>query len=400
MLVRRVRVFLVSLVGAAGRRGLLVQAAALAWVTTLSLIPLLAAFSFVGAQLFETYRARILEAASAILPWPEETVLARIEQLVAEAESVRVIGFLSFLVITLGLFDAVERAINGLWGISRGRPLKSRLGSLAQLLFWGPIVIGLGLAALAWIETVFLGTALGQFVVALIVFVALAMLYHFVPVTRVRMRAAWAGAAIATLLLELLRHAFSAYTSYYLESGPNIYGSLALAVLFLTSIHLGWLALLLGALASAVLQRGPAASGAAKPDGWVGLAAMLALTRRLAERKPPPAADELPIELGADPDILDASLEVLQKADLIHRDDRSGLLVLTSSPFLLRVEDVLELFPDPTPEPELAEISEALAKTIEIAREGRGQRLDGRTLAGLLGLRDERVDLEPRDEPA
>lgn len=377
---------------AAQQRGLLAQAAALSWITMLALVPLLATFSFLGARLLSEYRSSVLVAAEALLPWSEATVLARIEELVAQAEGVREIGAIGFFITTLGLFDAVERAINRQWGISRHRSLGRRLGSLAQMVIWGPVAIVVGVLVLRWLEDVLLGRQLGRIFVAAVVFAALVMLYKQVPATRVTFRAAVVGALVATVLLELLRRGLGAYTAVWLEQGPNIYGSLALAVLFLISIHLGWLALLLGALASAVRQRGIVASLDYRADPWIGLAAMLALARRFLAREPPPVLDTLGVEVGAEPDVLDATVAVLAAAGFIHREAETGLLVLTASPILLEAEEILAAFPAPTnwrDDP----VGTAMTRALAASHTGRRRELGQKTLADLLAAAPAAVEV-------
>lgn len=376
--------FLTRLLEAADRRGLLAQAGSLAWVTTLSLVPLLAAFSFVGAQLFDQYRERILAIARVFWPWPEAAVLARIEELLAEAQSVREIGALGFLIVTLGLFDAVEKSVNRLWGISRERSLRRRLASLALLLFWGPIVIGLGITLVLELRSRWLAPWASSLLLTALVFGALVMVFRSVPATRVRMPAALAGAGVTTVLLELLRRGFGAYATWWLDAGPNVYGSLALMVLFLLSIHLVWLALLLGTLTGAVIQRGKAATGTPRADAWVGLATMLLLGRRLISNQAPLAAEALPLEIGCDPDVVEASVKVLAAANLVHHDERSGLIVLTSSPYRLLTEEVLALYPETTIDPTDPALRSAVDTVVELVTAQRDERLQGATLASLL----------------
>lgn len=392
---RRVAAFLHQLATAARQRGLLAQAGSLSWVTTLSLVPLLAAFSFVGAQLFESYRERIVAAVHAFVPWPEATLVDRLEALVVQAESVREIGALSFVVVSLGLFDAVEKSVNRLWGISKQRPLRRRLTSLAQLLFWGPIAIGLAVKLTAEVERALGAWVPSGLILGAMVFGALVMLFHGVPATRVRWRAACAGAAIATVLLEVLRRGFAGYTGWWLETGFTIYGSFALLVLFLLSIHLAWLALLLGALAAAVVQRGAVATGTVRPDAWVGLSTMLVLSQRLLQQRGPITAEALPLEIGCEAEVLDASVHVLSRAGLLHVDDHSGLVVLGASPFLTGAEQILDLFPATDLAIPDAKVRAGLETAITRTVAERADRLSGATLASLLGAAETNGQLAP-----
>src|SRR5262245_61268885 len=59
--------------------GVTQRAAALAFVTVLALIPLLAAFTFVAAQLLNDYQDRILRFLTSVLPYSEAKVLEALQ---------------------------------------------------------------------------------------------------------------------------------------------------------------------------------------------------------------------------------------------------------------------------------------------------------------------------------
>ena len=69
--------------------GVTQRAAALAFVTILALIPLLAAFTFVAANLLHDYQDRVLSALTSVLPYSQSQVLNTLQSFVEQAESLQ-----------------------------------------------------------------------------------------------------------------------------------------------------------------------------------------------------------------------------------------------------------------------------------------------------------------------
>src|SRR5436190_15016415 len=81
--------------------GVLLTASALAFVTVLSLIPLLAAFSFVGTRVFQQYNQRSLEVFVQVLPYSEKPVVDKIDEFLEQAETLHGFGVVAFFATTL-----------------------------------------------------------------------------------------------------------------------------------------------------------------------------------------------------------------------------------------------------------------------------------------------------------
>ena len=85
----------------ANEDSVLLTASALAFVTVLSLVPLLTAFSFIGARVFQQYPQRTLEVFVQILPYSEETVVEKMSEFLDQAETLHGFGLAVFLTTTL-----------------------------------------------------------------------------------------------------------------------------------------------------------------------------------------------------------------------------------------------------------------------------------------------------------
>ncbi|MES1244435.1 MAG: YhjD/YihY/BrkB family envelope integrity protein, partial [Acidobacteriota bacterium] len=195
----------------------LLFASALAFVTVVSLVPLLTAFSFIGARVFHQYPQRTLEVFVQILPYSEETIVEKMGEFLDQAETLHGFGLAVFLTTALLGFATVEEAINRIWNVSRTRPFRVRLLSFLLLLFWGPVLIGVTFSSLIALRQspalrrLFEESFLLNLLPMAAAIVGLTTLYWLVPYTPVRLRNALTGGLLAAILLEMLRVGFGTY---------------------------------------------------------------------------------------------------------------------------------------------------------------------------------------------
>ena len=325
-------------------------ASALAFVTILSLIPLLTAFSFIGARVFSQYPQRSLEVFVQVLPYSDKTVIDKIAEFLDQAETLHGVGVLAFFASSLFLFATVEEAFNRIWNVSRRRPIPVRIVSFLLLLFWGPLVVGATFTSLILLRqspglrVLFQESILLGLLPFLATLVGLTILYWLVPYTTVRLRNALAGGLLAAILLELLRQGFGSYVEVF--QGVNIvYGSFAFALLFMISIDATWVIVLLGAEASYTAQhyrvlargmhRNPPVQAA-----WVGLAALVLIARRFARGEPAMSRDALADHLTLPLRELERILHPLLTHGVLRAADDRGYL-LGTDPHKLPVDEVL-----------------------------------------------------------
>ncbi len=237
------------------------RSAALAYISLLSLVPLLATVAALYRAFFGVEIDRIIELVTVVLPYapgaPELVTIAEtLTEFVNRATTLGYIGSLIFLAIAFRLFLSVETTFNDIWQLRARRAVSVRVFSFTMLVFWGPVVIGLGSSLLLWMghqswaPSRALILSIGQLVIPL---VGLTMVYWLAPHTGVHIRAALVGGVIASVGLHLLRRVFVRYLERFSDINI-IYGSLTLAVLFLVSLFLFWMLVILGAEASYVVQ--------------------------------------------------------------------------------------------------------------------------------------------------
>ncbi|MEM6456328.1 MAG: YihY/virulence factor BrkB family protein [Acidobacteriota bacterium] len=348
---------LITALRKASSDGLPLQAAALAFITVVSLIPLLAAFTFLATQAFGGAQARIVEGLATMLVYSEASVLEQLETFLEQARTIRGPGFVIFLVTALSVFTSIERTIDRIWRATARRSVLRRLRSLTLILFWGPLLLGGAFSAVYVlgehpIYRVIFDTGLVRLLLPFTAtWLLLTLIYWQLPMTRVASRHAAFGGFTAALLIELLRRGFALYVDA-VTGMSLIYGGFGLALLFMISIQLGWMAVLYGAEVTycaqhaRVLSRTPRI--AARLDApLIGLGALLVIADRLRAGAPLTAREALAEALQVEADALDRLLEPLRDAGLLvvtRAEDDTACYVLGGDPHALTARAVFAVY--------------------------------------------------------
>ena len=245
-------------------------ASSLSFTTLLAIVPMVTvALAFVAHfPIFDRWIAP-LEAflvrnalpggASAVV---HEYVLGFAEQ------AVRLTGVsIAIIAVTASLAIAtVEREINMIWGIRRGRALAKRIPVYLLGMTAGPVLLGASISLTTWLigeslAAVTLRKTFADVVVRTLPFVfaaaGLTLLYKGVPARHVRFIPALIAGAIAALALEAAKYGFAMYVTR-VSTYEMVYGALAALPVFLLWIHLCWVIVLAGAAISATLSETPA----------------------------------------------------------------------------------------------------------------------------------------------
>ncbi|MGV8041603.1 MAG: YihY/virulence factor BrkB family protein [Thermoanaerobaculaceae bacterium] len=301
--------FATEVLRAQHRDKLYLHAAALAYTTLFSIVPLLTVALVMIGRVQPERAELVVRAIATVIPFSPARVQAT---LAAFAERTAALGWVAIALSILMIFNAfyqIEEVINTIWGVPHRRRWQVRLLSFATVLMCGPLLITALFSSLYWLS----GRAwfpniamLARPIPALLAMLTLGLLYRWVPHTRVPWRAAWIGAAVGAGGLTALHLGFQSYLD--LASDLNvIYGSLALVMFFLMSLYLFWLALLLGAEASWVAGHAPVAhpeSSAAVLDLLLDLQSGEGLPARSAATRLGAAAEEILGQLCAEPAVL------------------------------------------------------------------------------------------------
>lgn len=371
------------------------QAASLAFITLVALIPTLTAFSIVGASAFKS--ADLVALLAKVLPYSEEAIVDKLTEFLEKARGLGLTGLLLYVVSALVAFINIEETVNRIWNVPDRRPLQRRLVSFTLVAFWGPILLAatyyslLGLAKQTALGS-FAASVPAQFLPFLATLIGLTMLYWLVPYTRVGLKSAVGGGASAALLLEGLRQGFGFYVAK-VPSVNVVYGGLGIIFFFLVSIQLTWWIVLLGSEVAyfvenfAALVR-PRREADDLEGSWLGLMGLAVVAERFCSGEPITHHEMLADRLGLNAADLRYVLRPLIGGGLLRESegDTEGFL-LACDPHELRLSRVFELY-EPAHWELLDTLSDPLENALEDLRarlaDSRGRLTEGLVLAELL----------------
>lgn len=276
---------------------ILLRAAALAFSTVLSLVPLLAVIWYFVARTLREQGPATFRMIAELLPYREEAVLAALQSFLGQAESVSGAALIGFLFVSLMTFLSVQETLSRIFRVVTPPSLWRRLLAFALLFFWGPLLIGsvygglivLGQSSSTLGEFLRASTLLGT-LPALATLIGLAMLFWRASLGRIKLRHAFAGSLVATVAMELLKIGFRIYVGSFTEVTRAVYGTLAIALLFVFSVEIAWIILLASAELAACLglPAGPDVRpwAGTRPDPWTAVAVAVLLAERYGSRRP------------------------------------------------------------------------------------------------------------------
>jgi membrane protein len=243
--------------------------AGLAYYTLFSIFPLLLVFVAGGsyfldrAQVFSTVTQFIQQA----LPISRQVINENLQEILEKRGAAGILSILTLLWAASGMFTSLAYNINIAWPrASRRNFLQSRLIGLWMIL--GLIVLIILSLVLSWItarlpfmnlenaspsDMVLLRLVSG-FGSWLMIFLVFFTLYHWIPTLRVKWRATFWGALIASLAWKAVIAGFTWYLDSSFGQYQLVYGSLGAIVAFLFLIYVISLITLFGAHLSAAIE--------------------------------------------------------------------------------------------------------------------------------------------------
>ena len=233
---------------------LTVTAGYLAYVTLLSLVPMVAVvFGMMSAfPVFQTLKQQMEQFVyHNFVPTAREMLKEYIDGFVANATNTTAVGIGALIVVALMLISAIDKNLNYIWRSTQNRPLAQAFAMYWMILTLGPVLIGASLAISSYILSLKLFAAASLFGAGCLVFGFL-LIYTVVPNCKVRLTHALIGALVAATLFELAKRGFSIYITNF-PSYQAIYGALATIPILFVWVYLSWLVVLLGAETTACL---------------------------------------------------------------------------------------------------------------------------------------------------
>jgi len=236
----------------------LLRGSALAFTTLLSLVPLLAlAFALLkGVGVQNQVEPLLLKQLSGGSQEVVEGIIRYINN--TNMRTMGVFGLLTLLITSITLLDNIEDAFNSIWGVKATRSLRRKFSDYPSVIISAPILILTavsvttfleGKAVFRWLaETAYLGDfliSLLQFIPYLVVWMALTLLYLFMPNTSIKFRSAVAGAVVAGTCWQIAQWWYIHFQVGVAKYNA-IYGTMAVLPIFMIWIYVSWLIVLLG----------------------------------------------------------------------------------------------------------------------------------------------------------
>lgn len=235
-------------------------AAALSFTTTLALIPLLAV-TLSALNLFHALETLTPKVEFFLLQNFQGTLgnegIQLLHKMIQRVQVGKMgsLGALFLVLTATKLMHELDRAVHRIWQIRNQRNILTRL-----VYYWfALLVFPFGVALWVWIfstksiaksYTIWMPLSSGL----LISFLFIAIIFKFIPSTRVHWLPVLVGSFFSTACLALMEKFFK-YLTLQVFSYGKIYGSLAAIPTALIWIYLIWLSLLIGIGITAALQK-------------------------------------------------------------------------------------------------------------------------------------------------
>jgi len=241
------------------RDQLLLRASALTYVTLLALIPILAiAFAIVGAiGVSDDLASVVVGQVAAVSPQAQAWLLETVANV--KLGQLGTIGAITLLMTTILAIGNVEQALNQIWGVREQRDYVRRFTDYLAVLVTAPLLLALAISAAAAFRSQTLVqrmldydtlAALYQiglgYVPTVVMAVAFAFLYRFLPNTHVRIASAVLGGAVAAVLFSATQAAYVGFNVGFARYNALV-GGLAGAPLLFAWIYVSWAIILIGA---------------------------------------------------------------------------------------------------------------------------------------------------------
>jgi membrane protein len=370
------------------------QAAALAFQTALSLVPVTAiAFSILRAVGSFDAQSRLSQfVAEHVFPNMQD-VTVRIQEFSTKV-SIGALGgggLLFTLVTCYSLYNYVEKIFNDIWRVGARRTLIGKFLTFYAMVTLLPTLAGF---SLYWSGRLVEANAATRFFGPFFIqFVGLTLMNKLLPRTNVNLGGAMLGALFTAFAIEGTKVGFVSFAQrILLKSYSSVYGPLGLVPLVLVWIYVSWLLVLLGAEIAHALQNLrllEAEERRRQNDAPINGLLAAQLLAAVAETHEAGGAghskERLVNEFGLPLEIVEQIAARLKARGLIAdvRGDINGYIPGRAAS-AITMEEVLAAFRSSDLEIAHGATAPALAALVKELEEGRRRRISGITIADLL----------------
>lgn len=230
-------------------------AGSLAYSSLLTIVPLMAAVTFLTSTVFGASGTGLYRVIRWVVPGAGRDVLNAIQTFAHQATTFAGTASIFFLAASVRTFFQIEGAAKSLWGTTvHERPFLVRLAIALALMVVGPVAIGILTSFLLESGAPFDEFRWLGFVVVMIVLI---VLYRVLPGARVRWGPAAAAALLSAAGLTILRIVFARSArilTSFRSTMSYIYGPISTAVIFILAVGIAFAILLLGVAFAHAIQ--------------------------------------------------------------------------------------------------------------------------------------------------
>jgi membrane protein len=240
----------------------LTHAASIAYYALLSLFPIFLLALFILNEMTSDAGERdtVVRFVFRYFPRQFDFITSQLDAFAKQPVTFGFWGVVTLVWASLGVFNAVTAAVNHAWAVEKKRSfLGHRLIGFLMMVSAGLVLIlGLVIASMVRLAETRLGEAfarstwldwfsgiIASYVATLLLIGCVALIFYFVPNTRVRFRDVWPGAILVGLLWRVAFQLFSWYAAD-LATWNVIHGSIAAVVVFLIWIYVSAVILIYG----------------------------------------------------------------------------------------------------------------------------------------------------------
>jgi membrane protein len=272
------------------------HASALTFISVMALVPFLVIlFAIAKGVGFERGSEMLIDLAAEApdgLQLAVQNIITTVES--ASAGAIGGIGGVFFMWIAVKMLSSIEETFNTVWGVQVPRSLIEKIKNYTVILVAAPVLMIVATSAQPVIigftsKLEWMGPLLKLALQAVPVFVmalAFALIYLFLPNTKVKAGPAFTGALIAALLSILFQYAMLEL-GLFVSRYNTIYGALSAIPLFLFWVKMSWMILLMGAEVAFSIQNANTFARerlAVAPSGRARLCLAISLMKHITER--------------------------------------------------------------------------------------------------------------------
>jgi membrane protein len=260
-------------------------------------------------------------------------ILSYVDNLQVELIGITSVGILLYLV--LDMMRKIESSFNFIWAVKRGRSWSSRVSEYLFAVIVSPLLLFLSITITSYVNTNFFqsfleGLVYGGLIIELIAFVtpillmslAFAFAYGFLPNTKVQFSSAFIGGFVTTIIWKLMGSVFQGI--FVASARESIYLAFATAIAIMFFIYIGWLVALIGS-SIAFYHQNPGKTRTGRDNivlsisqqEKICLAIANTIIRRFSAGEEPLSEDQIAQSVNCSVLAIENALEHLQQINLI-----------------------------------------------------------------------------------